>query len=410
MINNIVFFCPSRITGGQEYLFIRLAEYLLESQDEYTIYYCDYPDGFSHSRCLSDKVHYIDYKDKDTPIAIPENSIVLVQLNIISQPERFVMEWKNSILIYWMLHSLNIKDQIYKAGHYWISKRERRCLGEELRILTEMGVIKCMAYGSYATLVKDFFQKPQVFSWLPNIVPSLANTTIPDFCRLSDDCIKFCWLGRINDEKALNILTYMNELEEISKTYKISLALIGKGPAEEKLKKIVGSYSYPISFLGEKHGMELDGYLRKETEIGLASGTSALEFSLRGKPVIMEWVIDKVYSAGVRDKYIFTHENEQYDYCSGNELKRLGENFFSFKLKEILNNYSGISKQEYEYATKMTPANCASILVDSISQIEERDFKEIELHVRRASSLIQKGRNRILLVHNIINMLRFNYK
>ena len=406
-IKNIVFFCPSKLTGGHEYLFVRLADYLLSSQSQYTIYYCDYQDGFSHTRWHSDKVKYIDYIGVDVPVEIPPHSIVIAQLNLISQLNRFKLDYKNSLIIFWYLHSLNIKGQISWRDHYFITKSDRKNLGEEFRILAEKNIIKFMTYGAYAELAKDFYQEPRSLSWLPNIAPINSNQEKPTFSRISNDEIKFCWLGRLDEEKARNILTYMNELEDIYKVHKLSLSLIGGGPAENLLKQESLNYSYPILFVGEKRDESLDSFIRNETEIGLASGTSAYEFSLRGKPVIMEWVIDKVYPAGVRNKYIFTDEEEKYDISSGFELKREGASNFSNKLKEILNDYSKISQQGYDFVMGKSAKNCAENLVKTINSISCCSPDEIVVHVKKCSNIINKAKRRKLILKNIIKLILF---
>lgn len=397
-INNIVFFCPSRLTGGHEYLSVRLADYLLVSQSQYSIYYCDYPDGFSHTRWHSDKVKYIDYYGADIPVDIPTNSIVIAQLNLISQLERFQIDRTNSLVIYWYLHSLNIKGQISWRNHYFITKSEKKRLGDELRYLAENNIIKLSSYGAYAELIKDFYQEPMLLSWLPNIAPIKPNQHEPIFSRISNDEIKFCWLGRLDEEKARNILTYMNELEEVNKVHKLSLSLIGKGPAEDMLKQESLKYSYPITFVGEKRDDDLDMFILNDTEIGLASGTSAYEFSLRGKPVIMEWVIDKVYPAGVRDQYIFTDEEEKYDFSSGFELKKEGSSTFENKLEKILADYSKISMQGYDFVMGKSAENCAQMLIKNIHYLEGiQSTQSFFTHIKYASNIINKGNRRLNL-------------
>lgn len=403
-IKNIVFFCPSRLTGGHEYLFVHLAEYLLEKYEQYDVYYCDYPDGFSHTRWYSEKVNYIDYESREIPVTIPSHSVVIAQLNLISQLERFVIDRNNSFFIFWELHSLNIKGQIYRGGHYWLTKTERRALGKEIRFLFEKNVVKTGTYGFYAELVRDFYQEPDVFDWLPNIAPIKVGAPTPSFSRLSKGDIRFCWLGRLDEEKARNIVTYMNELEEVSKIHQLSLTLIGRGPAEETLKNISKQYSYPISFVGEKRDNELDCFIRNETEVGLASGTSAYEFSLRGQPVIMEWVIDRVYPAGERNTYIFTEEEEQYDYSSGHTLKKIGESTFMQKLNIILNNYGEISRRGYDYVMNKSAENCAKALIRTIESASSNDSNEIFEHVDKACSIIQKGYRRIVIMSKLKNL------
>lgn len=395
-IKNIVFFCPSRITGGHEYLSVRLADYLLSNYREYNIYYIDYPDGFSHTRWHSDSINYIDYESKDKPVDIPPHSVVIAQLNIISQLDRFTIQYENSFVLFWFIHTLNIRSQISYKNIYFLSHKERKILGEEINILSKYGIIKCPSIVAYADLVRDLYQLPEEYVWLPIIAPISINCPKPSFERLSKNIIKFCWLGRLDDEKARNVLTYMNELEELSNRHNLSLSLIGRGPAEEKLKKISKKYSYPITFVGEKRDKDLDEFIRKETEIGLASGTSAFEFSLRGKPVIMEWVIDKVFKAGVRNTYVFTDEDEIIDMASIKQIKRIKSSSFSEKLNEALSNYSSVSKRGYDFVLNKSAKACAANLIYTILEISLYPSEDIMNHINICSDIINRARKRML--------------
>ena len=46
VFRNIVFFSPSKITGGAEYYFIRLAEYVADHYKDFRVYYTEFQDGF----------------------------------------------------------------------------------------------------------------------------------------------------------------------------------------------------------------------------------------------------------------------------------------------------------------------------------------------------------------------------
>lgn len=404
-IRNIVLFCPSKVTGGHEYLSVGLADCLVCNFPQYNVYYCDYSDGFSHTRWHSDKVHYIDYISDKVPVKIPSNSVVIVQLNLISRPDQFILEKDNSFIIYWNLHLLNIKSQIFTHGHYFLTKKERKILGKELCVLSEIGIVKYMSYGAYAKLIEDFYQPPQKFSWLPNIAQINKSCQKPFFTRLSSNEVKFCWLGRLDEEKSRNILTYMNELEEINKTCNLTLSIIGRGPAEDMLKKKSENYSFPIKFVGEKRDEELDTYIRNETEIGLASGTSAYEFSLRGKPVIMEWVIDKVYEAGIRNQYVFTDEEEKYDYLPGHELKRIGASSFRNKLREILEDYEAVSRRGYDFVMNKSADKCAAKLDETINCVLTHDLNDVFSHVDKVCKILRKGKKRLMLLSKIKSIL-----
>lgn len=400
-INKILFYNPSKITGGSEYLFKRCSEYLAENQQDYEILYADYPDGFVRKNILSDKVRFLEI-GADKKVYVEDGTVVILQLNMIYRLGNCIIyNSDNSLCLFWCLHQQNIKTYIYAKNRYWISKRSRKKLGDSVTRLAEMNVVKFMGYNGCYLVMSELFQKPKEYAWLPNIAPIKSCKPLDNIGRISSKEWKFCWLGRLDCEKSRNIETYMNELEELYKTIPLSFSLIGLGPNEEYLHSIAKRYSYPIKFVGEKREAELDRYIREETEIGLASGTSAFEFVLRGKPVIMEWVIDRVYKAGEHNSYVFTHEEELYDYSVQDKVKRLHEGTFQEKVKAILSDYSTIVQKEYEFVKSKSVENCCQKLITTIQQISQLDHSAVDNEVEIIDSLVNKGRKRIARIYKL---------
>lgn len=400
-INKILFYNPSKITGGSEYLFKRCSEYLAENQQDYEILYADYPDGFVRKNILSDKVRFLEI-GPDKKVFVEDGTVVILQLNMIHQlRNRIIINKEKSICLFWCLHQLNIKAYIYAKRMFWISNRSRKRIGDSLTRLTEMNAVKFMGYNGYYLVMSDLFQETKEYDWLPNIAPIKSCKPLESFGRVSSKEWKFCWLGRLDQEKSRNIETYMNELEELYKTTPLSLSLIGLGPNEDYLHSIAKNYSYPIKFVGEKREEELDRYILEETEIGLASGTSAFEFALRGKPVIIEWVIDRVYKAGERNSYVFTHEEELYDYSVQDKVKRLHEGTFQEKVKAIFSDYSTIVQKEYTFVKSKSVENCCQKLITTIQHISQLDHTVVDKEVGIIDSLVNKGRKRITTIHKL---------
>lgn len=408
-INNIVFYCPSRNTGGVEYLFSRLSNHLAESQDHYRIFYVDYYDGFSHNAIRSNKVTYIEYRANEK-VSIPDHSVLILQLNLISEIDRFAYNPKESLCLFWCLHFLNIRNQIYAKGHFFISKRERMQLGEEIKWLSERNVIKFLAGSAYVIVQKDFYQNQIKLDYIPNIAPIKSYDKNISFKRINQELIKFCWLGRLDAEKSLNIITYMNELEEVNKTKKVSLSIIGLGKEEERLKNLSRKYTYPITFEGEKREKELDSFIREKVEIGLASGTSAFEFSLRGKPVIVEWLLDHEYKAGERQSYTLTYESEDIELNKTDEIVFVGQSSFKNKLDIILNDYERESEKCYSFVINKNETNCARSLINNIESIAHEDSFLIEKHLKKTATLINRGAKRKSNVWKLKKILTFHWK
>lgn len=399
-IKQIIFYYPSKITGGAEYFFIRSAMWLSEHQTQYTVGYVDYTDGFARKELKGKKVDFYDYETGHV-FVVPNDSVVVVQLNLIYQLDRFIFSKKNVYFLFCCLHSLNLRSQYYSKGIYTLSKKDRRQLGEYLVQLSEKNVIKYMGLPGYIYLIMDLYQPVKVFEWLPLIVPINNCRKSPGFEPMQTDPIRFCWLGRLDKEKSRNIVTYMNELQEISKEYNLSLSLIGIGPAENYLRKQTMSYSYPIEFLGEMHGERLDDYLRDNTDIGLASGTSALEFSLRGKPVIIDWVIKKTYLAGERKSYTLTSESEEATIGPDGNILYVRQSSFKNKFLQIISDYSTVSKECYDFTMRKTPQYSGQRMIETINNLETLNSETIFDTIEAISTVVNRGRKRLSLIVDI---------
>lgn len=402
-IDKILFYYPSRIVGGTEYLFKRCSEYLAENQNEYKILYADYPDGFVRKNIKSDKVHFVEI-GSNKEVYVEDGTAVILQLNIIYQLfDRIIFDYNKSLCLFWCLHRLNIKNAIFAKNFYWISRKSRKRLGRSLYSLTNLNVVKFMNYHGCYNFFKDFWQIPKVFEWLPNIAPIKRDMGIECFDRISKEVWNFCWLGRLDVEKAKNIETYMNELEALNITNPLTLYIIGNGPKAHYLKSIAPKYSYPIEFVGEKREEDLDKFIREKVEIGLASGTSAFEFALRGKPVIMEWEIKQSYRAGKRSTYTFNYEDELYDFSRTDKLVRMHEDFFSNKAEIIFNNYNIIAENEYKFVLSKSVEICSQKLIDSIQQISNYNPIIVNTEIKVVDNIINKGRRRIKAVYSILH-------
>lgn len=401
-IDKILFYYPSRITGGTEYLFKRCAEHLAETQSMYKIYYADYFDGFVRKNIESEKVKFVEVGE-DKLICVEDGTAVILQLNIIYQISNYIIyDREKSICLFWCLHKLNIKNDIFVRNVYFISRRLRKQLGESLYNLTDMNVVKFMNFHGCYKVFRDLLHTPKQFQWLPNVAPIRFNSNIDRFERISDNILKFCWLGRLDLEKSRNLETYMNELEFLHKTIPLTLSIVGKGPCEDYLKSVVSRYSYPIEFVGEKRDEELDKFIREETEIGLASGTSAYEFALRGKPVIVEWEIDRVYNAGERATYVYNYEDELYDSPQNGELIWTKADDFIHKIDNIFKNYSTIAENEYKFVQVKNVNNCCKTLLESVQNIAKLDPKKVIGEIKTIDHIVNVGRRRIKIMYKLL--------
>ena len=338
---------------------------------------------------------------------VANGSAVIVRLERISEiGERFKYDWHKSLFIYWCLDLTNISSQITENGHYVISSFTRKKLGRMLASLADNDVVKFMGRGAYVKVLGPLGQPYKQVEWLPNMIPFNDNDPEPSYKRLKGERIRFSWLGRLDYAYAKILTTYMNELEQINKEHPLTLSIVGLGDQELVLKQRASSYSYPIEFVGEKRGESLAEFIRNETDIGLASGTSIYEFALRGKPVIVKWRIPKIYEAGELHDFTLTHEGNMVEYTDKFETNFLCGNTFKAKVDQLLNDYEESAKMGYQFVLTKSPKYCCKQLLNAIVHISDSDPQEITNMRDSIEDILIKGKQRISALRKFKNRVK----
>lgn len=386
-IENIVFFAPCRITGGAEYYFVRLADYIAENHKEFRVYYTEFPDGFGHKVIKNQCIEFLEYTEGNRTI-IPNNSLICMSLNFMPNLDSMATyDRSNTIIVNWFMHIQHL-SYCYTMDNYWkVTPSYRRRAGEHINALIKLGALRFLGNLALLKLSRQYLFPYKPVETLPIPVSTDKYGIDFPFDREIGDKIRFCWLGRLYGEKVLNILTYMNELEEINKTHQVTLSLIGTGPEEDKLKKAAKKYSYPIEFVGEKREEDLDAFIRNNVDIGFASGTSSLEFAMRKVPVIQEKLLDRVYKAGERNTYLYVGASPVIDEDSEKGFHYEGQDYFAAKLNDILENYPARCEEVFNYTMSRSPKSCAEKFISSISALEDIDIEELYKHVDALNKL-----------------------
>ncbi len=214
--------------------------------------------------------------------------------------------------------------------------------------MSEKGIIRYMDYNNYYWNSSVFNFSLRKICYLPIVVDDIVAPDMKDksfgFKELS-----FVWLGRLDVDKYHTILTFLNELESLSSSYKITLYIVGVGNKEKTLRKKCEKMVTKVVFIGKLFGEELKEFIVDNVDIGLAMGTSALDIAKMGKPVIVEGVLDHTYKVGKRKDYVLVSEIKNYDVVSpGYYDKNLGHGFNDL-ICRILNDYKTCAYMCYSY-------------------------------------------------------------
>lgn len=393
VFRNIVFFSPSKITGGAEYYFIRLAEYVADHYKDYRVYYTEFQDGFGRKVISSPNVYFINYEE-GVNVTIPENSVICISSHLVYQIQKlFSYNRNNSVFMMWFMHYRHLSTYFTMGDYFKVGRKFRAKVGKHIEKLTDLGVLQFLGNIGYLKLSQQFLFSYHPINALPIPISTEKYGVDVAINRRINDVVRFCWLGRLDKEKSKNILTYMNELEYVNKTKKVSLSIIGVGPAEAILKHQAKRYPFKIEFVGEKREKELDSFIRENVDIGLASGTSSMEFALRKVPVIQDWLLDRVYQAGKRDTYYLYGQTSIISEITSTKFRFENMGTFYSKFSDLMDNYIVRCEEAYKNVMLCSVSNCCEKFISAVSTLEQSDMKECYEHIDALAFYVWKAKN-----------------
>lgn len=282
MKDKICFIYPSKSIGGAQLLFVRLARHLAAGNFA-DIAVMDYADGFLRGQLQGEPgVEILDYENK--PLRIKARTTVVTPLSNLSDITEYVhiTSLPSVRLLFWSIQPRNL----HAALQYWGRKTFLRppALAPLIARLSAQGSILYMDNPNYWG-ARDLLRKDFPFAYLP--IPFEAKpadaTVLP-----AADALYLTWIGRISYEKIYSILHVMDQVAAV-RTHKgrsIVFTVIGEGEKLEEAKAYAAGLNIPCRFPGTMTGAALENAIR-ETEIGLAMGTSALELAARNVPSVL---------------------------------------------------------------------------------------------------------------------------
>lgn len=389
MIQNIVFYYPSKIIGGAELLFVRNAIKLSEIS-QYSIYYVDYDDGYSVDAIANSTVSHITYMAKKT--VIPSNSLVITQLDKISRYDSLFRKVDNCRFLFWGIHVDNLRYQIYRKGKCLIRESKKKELGIAISSLMDSNIVRFMDYPNYKINADEFSFSKENVSYLP--VPIDDKTYFEESRKdlLKSDEIHFAWVGRLSSDKYKTLLTVMNEIAAFKCDKKKILHIVGTGAYLEIIKEFSKSLPFEIIFEGSMCSQDLGDFIVNNTDIGIAMGTSNLEFGRCGVPAILKGYVEDVREAGYTKDYIRTDEILGYSLGASEDFNLKNPNIgsFSAKINAILDNYAVVALSCLEYTKKNHSLDVtARMIISCTEDIEPADIKFINSSLK----LVKKSMN-----------------
>ena len=397
MIKNIIFNYPSRVLGGAEILYINCAKFLSRNSN-YTIYYIDFEDGFSHSILDSFRIKYINVSSLRDCVEVPDNSISILGIEQLFRASQLFQN-KTIKYLFWGINPYSIIN-LLEIDHYsqtW--KIENKYIAKGFKFLTEKSIIFYMDYSTYIAPAKFFGYSAKKIFYIPVSVDNNnfieSEPSIPE-----DGIINFLWLGRLDKDKSCAIYTMLNDIQYYAhkSLNRIKLTFIGSGNIEEDLK--MKEYDFDLEFLGQLTGDLLYSAIDK-CDIGIAMGTSALEIAKRKKPVIITGFMPDVKES---NSTLYFTINHTYNYTLVNSVSSMIEQsrYFTDLVNNILDNYIDTCLSCSSYVkTNYKLRNTCDLLINLIEKMEkDESIQDLRL-INRLGFVLRFIRRRVLLL-NII--------
>lgn len=310
--SSITFFYPSKIVGGAEFLYIRLAKYLV-GQFGIKVHVFDYNNGFLRKSLLGSDVIMHDYTD-NMPVVIDYPTTVITPFCHIFKLVKFNKKVNSVKVLLWSIHPTHFTNYLITRSWFVTSIKTKKLAELFTNMLNEGSMVYMDQPNFLENKVKlGLSQHVSDLDYLPICCDDYYGQLKKDSSR---GTINICWLGRLAFDKVSaieHVIYHLDKLEEPLRS-KIKFIVIGDGEEENRLRTFIPSYSIPVEFVGTITGDPLNEFILEHVDAGVAMGTSLLEFAKLKVPVFM---VDIMPSNQLVDSYKFKWLNEAEGYSMG---------------------------------------------------------------------------------------------
>lgn len=374
----LVFFYPSYVVGGAEYLIIRLVEKLSATHQCYIV---DFEDGIY--RKLNNKLGDDIFIKFEQNFNIPKNAYIITYPSEIKKlSDSLNLHNKSNKVLFWGVHGDNFQNLIPMKSYLpnfilkyffypFISKTINILKNNNSLIAMDGGILE-----RYKNLYGIELRLP--FCSIP------VNIQNNESYKIDEDItkIKCIWLGRISSEKVYSLLKVLEDMN-VSKDSNIVFDIIGSGDYEDLVRSFIPNPHLTINFLGTVT-KRLDEILINY-DVCFAMGTSVLESAKLKIPSILVDASYNVLPLNYKYRWIF----DSKDYVLGYLLPNENINNNSLVISDILYLIKDVDKKStignkcYEYVKEHHSLKSVSKkLIDYVSQstLTVEDMRKLKVN------------------------------
>jgi hypothetical protein len=372
---------PSRNLGGAQLLFARLAGHLAQEGDvDVTV--VDYRDGFIRRQLEGvGSVNLIDYHPG---VILPDGAVTIIALTHLAYL-RFMVS-KTSLsgdFLLWSIHPKNIEHVLYSYFRHYFQLRKRKILSL-LSEMAEWGTIVFMDGATRFSFEETIGTKLKDEDFLPIPIQVEVQRGFGSRLALVGNNISIAWLGRVSEDKVSAIEKIIKDISLSKYRNNITLHIIGDGPKIDKIHRYISKKNVKVNHVGVLEKYALEEFLMTQVHLGIAMGTSCLEFAKCKIPVaIADYSYFKIpHSHG----YDWLYETENF--TLGNDVAWAIPRRMSFDdlISDLVKSKSGdVGLRCYTYILENHSINSVSKKLIEVIDIKARKNR---LKVSRVERLI----------------------
>ncbi len=336
---SITFMYPSHRIGGAQLLFIRLA-IELSKYDNILVNVVDYTGGYLESQLNNyNKIKILPYIDGY--VEISKETVLITPLSNFADLTHLIKgDFSKIKVLLWSIHPSNL-DFIFNAnGRKWL--RNKLQVKNFLKTLSDSGNILSMDEANFSAVKKVIgLNKQSEYLQIPLEIKDYRSDT-----KNQSDKINIAWLGRISTDKVFSVIKIIDEIKSLGDNDKILFHIIGTGEKLDQLETYFKKSRINYVLVGILVDNDLSFYMNKHIQLGVAMGTSCMEFALRKIPVFLIDYSEEKFPNKIKYNWLFETQN----YTLGSHVNESTNRNHTFV--DLLNQYennSTIGDQCYEY-------------------------------------------------------------
>ena len=349
-LSSVSFFYPSKVLGGAEILFYRLANIMADDWGV-DVYYIDYADGYVRKLLgTKNKINFLTFDLTNDATGLPCDTVLITPLSSIIDVSTYL---KKDIfrVLFWSIHPMGLQSFLemgFKKLRLEAYMPSLNDLGPELDRLIERKALVFMDDSNFSCQTGVFKMQTRNPQFLPILCEDACTKKI---YKVSSGVVKLAWLGRLSIEKTyslLNILENCNSYLSRYEGFVIEFHVIGKGECSDMIQKFSCHKNLILIKKTDLSGNELNNYLVENSDILFAMGTSALEGgSMNLATVLVDFSYRPLNS---QEKFRWLYETSGYSLGSLAEVTFDKKYSFDDIITVLRNNTVGIHAAKcYDY-------------------------------------------------------------